>query len=323
MRAIASVFLTLTCGVTAHAQLMINEFNTGTPDYLELRNKSGVALDISGWTVKSWYSTGSSSAVTAEPFFTLPAGTVIPAGGHLVLQETGTPGSPGTLPNSMSQGFNYFWTDARTIEIAVVDGQGIGVDYVYLNWFGNPPKPNLPANLKWTGSLSSGLGDQVRRLGDDDTDDASDWVKDPGSGTPGVLNPGQTDCSFFTPYGTACSGSGGFLPVLAHEGCPGPGDSLGLALTGALGGAQSMFVFGANQAAVPIAGGCSLLVTPIALALPIPLGGSGPGAGSVLLFGTIPPGVPSGTRFTLQVFVQDGGGAGGFAATAGSELEVQ
>lgn len=199
------------------AQIMINEFMTGTPDFQELVNCSASPVDLGGWTSSTWYAT-TAGALTAETPIVFPAGTILAPGAFLVLEEYGTLGQPGTLPNSYSVGFNYFWTSARTHEFALTDPSGQGIDYVYLNWFANPTAPNLPAGTFWTGSFdtTSGSGDENRRILDVDSDDASDWIKSAGSGTPAALNPGQ--------LGPSCGGGTGTMTLTVSQSAPGVGD---------------------------------------------------------------------------------------------------
>jgi len=308
---------------SAEAQIVVNEFNTGTPDFLELRNTSGSAIDVSGWTVSTWYATASGGGTIAETPYTLPAGTIIQGGDFLVLQENGTPGSAGTLPKSISVGFNYFWTSTRTIEIAVFDNFGVGQDYVYLNWFLNLPTPNLPPGQTWVGDLNSGTGDEVRRLGDDDLDNATDWLKTAGSGTPGDLNPGQSACQFHQPYGVGCAGSGGFTPKIEALNCPVTGGQVQFLVHEGLGGSTAHLVFGFSQTQVPIFGGaCQLAVQPVLpLIVTLPLGGSGPGNGSTILGGILPISA-SGLSFTMQAFVNDTVLPDGYSASEGANFNV-
>lgn len=325
MRALTAVALVVgSVAAPAGAQIVINEFNSGTPDFIELRNVSSGPVDVSGWIVASWYS-DSSATPTAEPVFQIPPGTVIPGFGFLVLQEFGTAGQPGTLPNSMYVGFNYFWIDSRTIEIALYDNHKVGVDYVYQNWYGGAQAPHLPAGLKWTGTLGpqSGKGDEVRRVTDIDTDDASDWTKSPGSGTPGEKNPGQQDCILLTTYGEPCPGFLGDHPQIATYDCPSAGEQFSLYIHGGVGGSMAYVLIGLEEGDTPIFGGeCSLRVEPLLpFFLPVPLGGSGAGGGSAIVTGYFPPG-SDGSSVTLQVFNENAGATSGYTASTGVRLTV-
>ncbi|MCB9883824.1 MAG: hypothetical protein H6834_18695 [Planctomycetes bacterium] len=66
---------------------------------------------------------------------------------------------------------------------------------------------------------------------------------------------------------------------------------------------------------VPIAGGCSLLVTPLfGPVLPVPLGGARPGSGTFVVTGPMPL-AAAGFTFGLQVLSVDPGAPVGFSAS--------
>lgn len=180
------------------AQIVVNEVNSGSPDFVELANCSGTAVDVSGWTVATSFS-NSATNYTLQPTFTMPPGTVIPAGGFLVLEENGLAGAAGTLPASIRTGFNYPWVSSSSIEVWILDAAGQGVDYMHRNLFGAVATPNMPAPLFWSGTLQTGLGDVIARMANVDTNDASDWVNGPGLATPGTLNPSQSGIACAAP----------------------------------------------------------------------------------------------------------------------------
>lgn len=172
----------------ARGQVVLNELDTATPDYVELRNLSASPVDVSGWTVQSYRG----SSLQVETPYTLPAGTTISGGGTLVLEENGAAGQAGTLgPCATRTGSNYNWGASTTIIVVLLDAQGLGQDYVWRNASQIPgAPPNLPAGTSWTGNLFT-TGRVIRRIGDIDTDDASDWVVS-ATPTPCALNPGQS-----------------------------------------------------------------------------------------------------------------------------------
>jgi hypothetical protein len=125
-----------------------------------------------------------------------------------------------------------------------------------------------------------------------------------------------------TEYGSGCPGSGGFVPHLALSGCPEPNDLVSFSVTNGLGGSTALLLFGLNQAAVPIGGGCSLNVSPVLpVVLVLPLFGSGPGNGSISFDAVLPGDAPAVT-VTMQVFVIDAGNPIGGAGTNGVEVVV-
>ena len=68
-------------------------------DFVELHNVSGVAQDISGFSIQYGSATGNYGSSAAN-IFVFPAGTIIPAGCYLLIQtgNTGTAGAPLPVP---------------------------------------------------------------------------------------------------------------------------------------------------------------------------------------------------------------------------------
>ena len=181
------ILVLLALAAAAPSQVVINEFHTGSPDWVELRNVSGVPFDLGGWSVTT-YQSGSGMPVL-EGTFTIPFATLVPSGGFLVLQEYGASGAPGTLPCSISTGSNYSWTSVRSVEVILRSPQQTAVDYVYRQGAGGPiAPPHLPIGATWTG-LFSLSGDGCARVSNQDTDAASDWAI--ASATACAPNPGQ------------------------------------------------------------------------------------------------------------------------------------
>lgn len=117
-------------------------------------------------------------------------------------------------------------------------------------------------------------------------------------------------------YGAGCAGSGGFVPHLELATCPQAGANVTITLSQAKGGAQGLFFFGTAAAALPVNGtACKLLTAPLLpFFLSIPLSGSGPGTGGVVLGGTMPI-EAAGFTFRAQTFVVDSGVPHGFATS--------
>lgn len=125
------------------------------------------------------------------------------------------------------------------------------------------------------------------------------------------------DCpSLATQFGDGCDGSGSFVPELRAEECAIAGSTLSITIDQALGGSSALLFFGLGQGAAPILGtDCSLVVLPLLpLVVNLPLAGVGPGAGTITVFGALPPSV-AGATFNLQSLIPDAGVARGFAAT--------
>lgn len=126
-----------------------------------------------------------------------------------------------------------------------------------------------------------------------------------------------------TKYGQGCPGPGQIVPELLLYGCPAPGENVTLEIKNGNGGATALLLFGLGKGQFPLGGGCDLLLSPV---LPgpqlfLPLGGSGPGNGSLALPGFLPPTLPAVT-VTMQVFVLDSSPLGG-AGTNGLEMVIQ
>jgi hypothetical protein len=119
----------------------------------------------------------------------------------------------------------------------------------------------------------------------------------------------------FVLYGAGCAGSGGFVPALVGSGCATGGATVSVTLKRGLGGSLGILLFGTGVDALPLAGGCTLLLAGLSPGvITLPLTPGGPGAGQATLTATLGP-APSGALFTLQGFVLDAGVPGGFSAS--------
>ena len=107
-------------------------------------------------------------------------------------------------------------------------------------------------------------------------------------------------------YGTGCAGGGAQpIPNLTLSGCPEAGNLVSLQVTNGLGGSTAVLFFGQAQGSTPVGFGCNLLVQPLLpLILSVPLGGVGPGNGSVIIPGIIPANA-AGASITSQAIVID------------------
>lgn len=123
-------------------------------------------------------------------------------------------------------------------------------------------------------------------------------------------------------YGAGCAGSGGVVPHLSLDTCPTAGAQVSLTISNALGGATALLFAGATPAALSVGdSGCDLLVAPIVVMLPVPLGGVGAGNGQLVLAAGLPA-AAAGLTARLQAFILDPGPASGFAATNGVTLAI-
>ena len=123
------------------------------------------------------------------------------------------------------------------------------------------------------------------------------------------------------PYGAGCTGSGSFTPSLSLTGCTKLGGAVNFSINGGLGGSITVLMLGQDRASIPVGAGCDLLITPVAFSLPLPLGGVGPGNGSVAFASVIPVASPPG-RVTMQAYILDPGAALGASVTNGIEINI-
>ncbi|MCZ6691847.1 MAG: lamin tail domain-containing protein [Planctomycetota bacterium] len=174
-------------------QVVINEVwgdhcHTGG-EFVELLNIGTGAADLSNWTLEVY----NNSMGGLNGAYTIPIGTMLPAGGLLVLWEnTGTP-----TPTSLYVGFEMDsdWLPGAPgcagvdlSEVVLLDDTGTGVDYIAIN---DTNMANLPVNLTFTSTFNCSNHDAYRRT-QTDTDQPSDFsCGGLGSDTPGMLNPGQ------------------------------------------------------------------------------------------------------------------------------------
>ena len=132
----------LVSAVACGQQWIITEIHTGTPDFVEIRNVSGIALPVS--------QVGLMTANNAAcPAFVLGAGaaqqngayvssatTVVPDGGYYVFEDLGTAGSPAltTLPSGGGfppgtagerMGLNLSWAGGSHGEVALFSGASV------------------------------------------------------------------------------------------------------------------------------------------------------------------------------------------------------
>ncbi len=123
-------------------------------------------------------------------------------------------------------------------------------------------------------------------------------------------------------YGVGCAGTGGFVPTLSVEGCPQVGDLFSVEIANGLGASSAVLLIGLGEGSIPVGGGCALLVTPLApVTLTVPLGGFGPGAGSLSIPLIVTPNL-SGADFTLQAWVVDGATGVGGAGSNGVHIQI-
>lgn len=123
-------------------------------------------------------------------------------------------------------------------------------------------------------------------------------------------------------YGTGCPDVNGITPQLTLTGFPTPGGVVKLKISEAPGGSIAALLIGTGKGQGISVGLCNLLVWPlIDPQIFLPLGGSGPGTGSLEFDIFVPPGLPQ-QLFTLQAFIPSAGPGGTSAASNGAALFV-
>jgi hypothetical protein len=126
---------------TSTAPVVINEFSnddSGTDnfDFVELYNRSGAPVDISGWTLNGEEGTSGSAA---NGVTTIPAGTILAPGAYYVVGLVGVPNvnlvTTGSLPGLVLENTDSDGVTLRDTTGAVVDA----VVWAYKTWTAAAP----------------------------------------------------------------------------------------------------------------------------------------------------------------------------------------
>jgi len=168
------------------------------------------------------------------------------------------------------------------------------------------------------------LGAAVAAVPDVDGDGRSDFAL----GAPGLAD-GAGRASLLrgalvgtlSPYGQGCPDSFLITPRIEAFADPVPGGDVLLRVFSATGGAPGVIFLGLGTGEAPLATGCVLWVATPPLAIPVVLGGAGPGQGSVTLSGTLPAALPGATVFAFQAFTSDPIDPERYATTGAIRLE--
>lgn len=187
-----------TMGTIASSQsVLINEVFTGNPDYIEITNFSGAAVNLSGWSIEATF------AATTYATATIPTGTMIGPGESIVFIESASTALPASSPTPppgtqiLNTGVGYGWVATSTGAVNLVDNLSVVRDQIaFQSGTTIPTLPPTVAAVPFTNPVIRGVpasGDAIYRTSSLDTDDGSDFVNQTtGSETPGTLNPGQT-----------------------------------------------------------------------------------------------------------------------------------
>ncbi len=154
----------LSTSIGGSFSIVINELDLGDPDAVELHNSGGQPTDMAGWNFKAYASDGSVDVDYIFPSFTLQPGA------YVVLHET----TDIDTATDLYIGTNITWANGGSGAAALMDGDGIGVDFVRFGSSSASP----PSGTGWLGSNpASPLLDQTlgRDSASTDTDNGSDW----------------------------------------------------------------------------------------------------------------------------------------------------
>ncbi len=180
--------------VTGAANLLINEIHTqaqASPppdanDFVELFNKSTQSIDVSGLLIS--YRAGNTTANT----FTLPASTVIPAGGYLIIVNGANAYGVAAGVNGSSAGFNLTATSGGV----KIELNGVKLDGLAYQTPGSTVSATFAAfgeGTVFTSPVASGQQDYVRSPnGADSNDNATDFRRSGANSTtvtPKASNP--------------------------------------------------------------------------------------------------------------------------------------
>ncbi|RKY20109.1 MAG: hypothetical protein DRQ55_08785 [Planctomycetota bacterium] len=119
-------------------------------------------------------------------------------------------------------------------------------------------------------------------------------------------------------YGVGCAGSTPAAPELWGNGVPEPGGWVEIELRGGASDATGLLLIGWGAANLPMAGGCSLLVSPPLVTVPVSLD-----AGGVYRLSASIPAHWGQVLASIQVLVADPTTAGGFASSNGVLLPIE
>ncbi|MEE9391451.1 MAG: lamin tail domain-containing protein [Planctomycetota bacterium] len=174
--------------------VLINEVNTGNPDWVEIYNFSSQSVDVGGWRLES------SFGFSVYPSFQIPAGTSIAAGQSVILLESQSNFASGTGPANFTTifhtGFGWGWVGISTGSVVLFDDKNVERDMLIFGQDGlqlpaGASASNFSNPLDRSGNSISG-NDVIARTTTLDTNTGLDWsLGSTPAATPGMLNPGQ------------------------------------------------------------------------------------------------------------------------------------
>lgn len=173
-------------GAAGAQSVVINEVQTGNPDWIEIINLEPAPIDVGGWAVHS------SHGFTIYPSIPLPAGTVIQPGSTLIVLEGYANLPPYGVP-VVAASFTWGWVGSSTGAVLLVDAGGVGQDLVVFGENGVAiPGGGMGATFEGRVGRGSGLADSIFRTVLADGDSAVEFVSGGSElASPGTINPNQ------------------------------------------------------------------------------------------------------------------------------------
>jgi lamin tail-like protein/immune inhibitor InhA-like protein len=174
----ASPAAVLNYSVAGGGGVVLNEFDLGAEDKLELQNTGNTAVDMSGWTLTTYWGNGTGTLGYTFPAFSLPPGStvVVHEGGNAGLNSAG----------HLYIGGNIGWGNGSGGAATLADNLAAVKDFV--RWGGDPTP--IPAGTNFVGALGSAPAGKTlsRNANGTDTDQAADFTQqDPTLGWPNFV----------------------------------------------------------------------------------------------------------------------------------------
>jgi len=169
--------------------IVVSEIDAHSPDLVEFANVSGHGVDVSNWQVLIY---DRNSETSPLPTFTIPAGTLCPAGEVFLVEQNGT--APGAYPHFYT-GEGISFRPTGSAGVLLLDAAGEVVDFVAVGEL-DPTEITDPLTVVpdyWQGAQVPSLPDDTvsyQRVGDSDNDNAGDWT--PAAASTGIVHTALT-----------------------------------------------------------------------------------------------------------------------------------
>lgn len=161
--ATATLVTPLSYGTALTGSVVINEVDLGPIDRVEIYNRGGSPVNLTGWKLIADRNGFASTTYTFPVFTIYPAALVI-------VQENGNPAD--NTADRVFTGANINWANADDGAVSLLDAGGTGVDFVrFDNVNGSDPSSTPPpAGTSWSGTLLSAPAPKTVARDQDGTD---------------------------------------------------------------------------------------------------------------------------------------------------------